>query len=131
MKTYNYEFATEDKEIEISEEWMKVLEDLDRQEYNNNQAETRRHSSYSYGDDAEWLAIDETDIVLDRIEAGRLLSKASEYLTDTQLDVFIAIAVKEHTFSSYARETGIAKQNVRKNYLNAVGNIKKYLKISG
>ena len=43
MNTYTYEFATGNKEIEISEEWMKVLEDLDRVEYNNDQTETRRH----------------------------------------------------------------------------------------
>ena len=43
MNTYTYEFTTENKEIEISEEWMKVLEDLDRVEYNNDQTETRRH----------------------------------------------------------------------------------------
>ena len=32
---YKYEFANENKSIEISEEWISVLEELDRLEYNN------------------------------------------------------------------------------------------------
>lgn len=41
-----YEFATETVEIEVSEDWANLVIDLDRQEYNNNHAETRRHVSY-------------------------------------------------------------------------------------
>ena len=40
-----YEFATETVEIEVDETWGTVLVDLDRQEYNNDQSETRRHCS--------------------------------------------------------------------------------------
>ena len=125
MTTYIYEFATENKEIEISEEWMKVLEDLDRKLYNNDQTETRRHVSYSYGDDNEWLAEEAEDELMDKIEAGRLLETAKECLSEKQLNAFIAIAVKGHTFSSYARESGMTKQFVRKLYVKAVNNLKK------
>lgn len=40
-----YEFANETVEIEVDEEWGNLLIDLDRQEYNNDHAETRRHCS--------------------------------------------------------------------------------------
>lgn len=40
-----YEFVTETTEVEVSEEWGSVLIDLDREEYNNNQTEKRRHYS--------------------------------------------------------------------------------------
>ena len=40
-----YEFADETIEIEVSEDWGAVLIELDRQEYNNDHAETRRHCS--------------------------------------------------------------------------------------
>ena len=121
MNTYTYEFTTENKEIEISEEWMKVLEELDREEYNNEHAETRRHTSYSNGDDGEWMTSkgNETDLI-DKIEAGRLLSKAKEVLTEIQLSVFIAVAVEGHTFSSFARKQGITKQSAREYYYSAV-----------
>lgn len=42
---YKYEFATETVEVECGENWAFILEDLDRQERNNNQRETRRHCS--------------------------------------------------------------------------------------
>ena len=130
MKTYTYEFATESTEIEISEEWMKVLEDLDRELYNNNQTETRRHTSYSYGDDAEWLASDETEDLFDHIEAGQLLDLARQTLTDKQFHVFLAISVNGHTYTSCAKEMGIAIKNVRALYLKAISNLRKTLKIS-
>ena len=130
MKTYTYEFATENTEIEISEEWMKVLEDLDRELYNNNQNETRRHTSYSYGDDAEWLASDETDDLFDHIEAGQLLDLARQTLTDKQFRVFLAISVNGHTYTSCAKEMGIAIKNVRALYIKAISNLRKTLKIS-
>ncbi len=129
MNTYTYEFATGNKEIEISEEWMKVLEDLDRVEYNNDQTETRRHTSYSNGDDGEWMTSkeDETSL-MDKIEAGRLMKTAKECLSERQFEVFIAIAAKDHTFSSYAKETGMTKQFVRKLYIKAVSNLKRKTK---
>lgn len=46
-----YEFATETTEIEVNEEWATILIDLDKQEFNNNRRETRRHNSldgYAY-----------------------------------------------------------------------------------
>ena len=43
-----YAFADETVEIEVSEEWGNILIDLDRQEYNNDHAETRRHEPFLY-----------------------------------------------------------------------------------
>ena len=130
MNTYTYEFATDNTEIEISEEWMKVLEDLDRELYNNEHAETRRHVSYSDGDDAEWLASDNTDDLFDRIEAGQLVDLARQTLTDKQFRVFLAMSVNGHTYTSCAKEMGIAIKNVRALHLKAIGNLRKTLKIA-
>lgn len=41
-----YKFATETVEIEVADDWGNLVIDLDRQEYNNDHAETRRHVSY-------------------------------------------------------------------------------------
>ena len=38
-----YKFASETIAIEVSDEWGEILIDLDRQEYNNDHKETRRH----------------------------------------------------------------------------------------
>ena len=40
-----YEFTNETKEIEVDENTGSIIKDLDRQEYNNNKKETRRHYS--------------------------------------------------------------------------------------
>ena len=40
-----YQFATEVTEIEVEEQWATILVDLDREEYNNDHKETRRHYS--------------------------------------------------------------------------------------
>lgn len=40
-----YEFTNETVEIEVDEEWGNILVDLNRQEYNINYKETRRHYS--------------------------------------------------------------------------------------
>ena len=38
-----YEFANEAVEIEVEEKWATIVLDLDREEYNGNHRETRRH----------------------------------------------------------------------------------------
>lgn len=58
-----YEFATETVEIEVSEDWGDVLVDLNRQEYNNNHKETRRHTTLNNGyDDGDWLAVEDENL---------------------------------------------------------------------
>lgn len=42
-----YKFVDETVEIEVEEDWGNLVVDLDRQEYNNDHAETRRHTSLS------------------------------------------------------------------------------------
>ena len=40
-----YKFATETVTIEVDDRWGELLVNLNRQEYNNDHKETRRHSS--------------------------------------------------------------------------------------
>ena len=40
-----YEFATETVEIEVTDDWGAIVVDLDRQDYNTDHKETRRHCS--------------------------------------------------------------------------------------
>ena len=129
MNTYTYEFAPENKEIKISEEWMAILEDLDRGEYNNDQTEHRRHTSYSCGDDGEWMSTDgDEDILIDGIESEKLLCIARERLTEKQLGAFVAIAYLGYSITDYAREQGMSKQTVHQQYWSAVNKLKKFAK---
>ena len=55
-----YEFATETVEVEVSAEMAAIHMELERQEYNNNQTETRRHTTLNNRNgEHEWLACDE------------------------------------------------------------------------
>ncbi len=58
-----YEFATETVEIEVAAEWGAVLKECDREEYNNNHKETRRHVHLDTGmEHSDWLSVLETDV---------------------------------------------------------------------
>ena len=73
-----YEFANETVEIDVTEEWANVIIDLDRQEYNIDHKETRRHCSLdAYNLDDALLPSDvdvERDVIAD--EDKRRLYKA-------------------------------------------------------
>jgi len=71
-----YEFADETIEIEVSEDWGAVLIELDRQEYNNDHAETRRHCSL------DQLTADGNDCVAcsDDVEDAFLISEDNKKL---------------------------------------------------
>lgn len=45
MMKIKYQFINESVEIDVSEGWGEILIDIDRQEYNINHKETRRHYS--------------------------------------------------------------------------------------
>ena len=61
---FKYQFDNcEVSEIEVPEEWANILFYLDRQEYNNNQKETRRHTTLDNRNDGGiWLAVEDKNI---------------------------------------------------------------------
>ena len=63
-----YAFADETVEIEVSEEWGNILIDLDRQEYNNDHAETRRHCSLEAFNLDDALFPDDVDVEREVLE---------------------------------------------------------------
>ena len=46
------------EELEVEQEVAEVLKELDRQEYNNNQKESRRHVTFDVSEELSWLAVD-------------------------------------------------------------------------
>ena len=79
-----YEYVNETVEIEVDEKWAAVLQELDRQEHNNDQTETRRHASYSYGDDGEWLIEDEDpeETIIEMMSTIEKMKKLFNVLND-------------------------------------------------
>ena len=79
-----YQFATETVEIEVSDDWGNLVIDLDRQEYNNNHKETRRHISYDALDfDGDALSVE--DPALTAYTAQDALSEAIEQLNGVMI----------------------------------------------
>ncbi len=100
-----YEFATETVEIEVTEEWAKVIKELDRQEYNSNHRESRRHTSLSNGvDDYEWLSCDryEPFEVLTAAEKSEKITNAVSSLCETQQELIEKLFDENMSINVYA-----------------------------
>ena len=130
---YKYEFANENKTIEISEEWISVLEELDRLEYNNNHAETRRHVSLDDGEDGEWLSTEKGKTLL-KI-AGKIFSpddkrfrKGRKALSKKQAELYESVYDRGDSVGEYATDNKIDQSTASKRN-SAV--IKKFKKIFG
>ena len=131
---YKYEFANENKTIEISEEWISVLEELDRLEYNNNHAETRRHVSLDDGEDGEWLSTAKKGETLIRV-AGKIFSpddrrfiKGRKALSKKQAELYESVYDRGDSVGEYATDNKIDQSTASKRN-SAV--IKKFKKIFG
>lgn len=105
--TYEYKFATETVEVEISEEWAEILRDMAREEYNNNQKETRR--SEPYGDEGEW-AIDrkaDIDYVLEQKEMSNKFDRVMGSLTEKQRDFVENVFMDSESKQEYAKRKNV------------------------
>jgi len=133
MKQYQYNFTDEVITIEISDEWADILEELDRREYNNNHAETRRHVSLDGGEDGEWLST-ETGKTLVKV-AGKIFSpddkrfrKGRKTLSKKQAELYESVYDRGDSVGEYAADNKIDQSTASKRN-SAV--IKKFRKIFG
>ena len=127
---YKYEFANENRTIEISEEWISVLEELDRLEYNNNHAETRRHVSLDDGEDGEWLSTERGEVYYrcagqifsrhdDRFEDGR------KSLSEKQEELYESVYEYGDRINDYAHDNGIDQSTASKRNRAVIKKFKK------
>lgn len=125
-----YKFASETIAIEVSDEWGEILIDLDRQEYNNDHKETRRHYHMEgcvyEGDD---FAVE--DQVLARLlEDDGLLAKlpsAVASLLPRQRRLINQVFVERKTYVAIAREDDVDESAVRKAVGRALKRLEKLL----
>ena len=107
-----YEFATETVEVEVDEEWAKVVMELDRKEYNNDKKESRRHLMLDLSKDATAWTADSEDPegdLLELIDDRNQLRKIMSVLNEKQRDLVKALFVKEMTQEEVAQKTGVAQ----------------------
>ena len=119
-----YQFATETVEIEVSDDWGNLVIDLDRQEYNNDHKETRRHISLDAAEfEGEVFAVE--DPSLESFADNYDLQQAISKLTDNQRRIIVGHYFEGLTYVALAQELGIAEANVRKAANRALKQIQK------
>lgn len=121
-----YQFATETVGIEVDDDWGSLVIDLDRQEYNNDHKETRRHVSLDaalYEGDA--FADEGADLekYADRIDLQRAIST----LTDHQQRIIKGYFFDGLTYVELGDELGISEAGVRQAANRALKQLRKII----
>ncbi|MGM9601093.1 MAG: sigma-70 family RNA polymerase sigma factor [Faecousia sp.] len=121
-----YQFATETVEIEVADDWGSLVIDLDREDYNNDHAETRRHVSYDALDfDGDALAVE--DPTLTAYTEQDALREAIKQLTPNQQYIIRAYYFEGRTFTEIAQTLGVGVSSVTRAADRAKKTLKKFL----
>ena len=111
-----YEFVTgEVSEVEVDERLGGMLLDLDRQQENNDQKETRRHVSLD-GMDYEgelFASAEDTERAVEHREDMARLYSAMEALSPSQRELVKKVYFEERKITDIAREEGVSHVAVR------------------
>ena len=106
-----YEFVTgEVSEVEVDERLGGMLLDLDRQQENNDQKETRRHFSLDgMGYEGELFAsAEDTERAVEHREDMARLYSAMEALSPSQRELVEKVYFEERKITDIAREEGVS-----------------------
>lgn len=126
-----YKFVNETISIDVPDDWGEILIDLDRQEYNNDHKETRRHYSLE-GKVYEGMDYAVEDPGLEALFAGptdeERLSAAIQKLDPDQQAMIRAIYFEGVSVNDYAARMGVTQsaishrlQTVRKKLKKLLG----------
>lgn len=127
---FTYRTATGNITIDVSEEWVAILQDCDRQEENNNLKERRRHyhleaCEYEGSDFAvEDAALDQ---ILEQDAVERMLEPALSHLSKSQRAAIDAVFYKGMTVKEYADSRGVTGEAITKAKNTALKKMKKIL----
>ncbi len=125
-----YEFVTgEVSEVEVDERLGGMLLDLDRQQYNNDQKETRRHVSLD-GMDYEgelFASAEDTEGEAVRREDMARLFSAMEALSPSQRELVEKVYFEERKITDIAREEGVSEAAIRNRLKKIYSRLKKIL----
>ncbi len=125
-----YEFVTgEVSEVEVDERLGGMLLDLDRQQYNNDKKETRRHVSLA-GMDYEgelFVSAEDTEGEAVRREDMAWLYSAMEILSPAQRELLEKVYFEERKITDIAREEGVSEAAIRNRLKKIYSRLKKFL----
>ena len=117
------------EELEVEQEVAEALKELDRQEYNDNHRETRRHVTFDCTEEKSWLAVDDQRLsrLLDGPPDEIRLRVAINQLEQHHRDLIIAIFYRGIKIVEYARLTGVSQSAISQQLSNAIKKLKKFL----
>lgn len=125
-----YEFVTgEVSEVEVDERLGGMLLDLDRQQENNDQKETRRHFSLNSMDyEGELFAsAEDTERAVEHREDMARLYSAMEALSPSQRELVKKVYFEERKITDIAREEGVTEAAIRNRLKKIYPRLKKFL----
>lgn len=110
-----YEFATETVEVEVSEKDANIIVELDRQEYNINHKETRRHCSLDAFnlDDALFPSDDDVEAEVTTKDEYRRLYAAIALLEPQQQELVRKVFFENRKIVDIASEDGVSEAAIR------------------
>lgn len=125
-----YEFVTgEVSEVEVDEHLGGMLLDLDRQQYNNDQKETRRHVSLDgmHYEGELFASAEDTEGEAERREDMARLFSAMEVLSPSQRELVEKVYFEERKITDIAREEGVSEAAIRNRLKKIYSRLKKFL----
>lgn len=127
---FTYKTATGDITIDVEEEWVAILQDCDRLEYNNDHAETRRHYHFEACEyEGQDYAADDGAIerLLEADAAKRTVQPALEKLSRSQREAIHAVFYEGLTVKDFADRRGVTGEAITKAKNTALKKMKKFL----
>ena len=117
------------EELEVEQEVAEALKELDRQEYNDNHRETRRHVTFDCTEEKSWLAVDDQRLsrLLDGPPDEIRLRVAINQLEQHHRDLIIAIFYRGIKIVEYAKLTGVSQSAISQQLGIAIKKLKKLL----
>ncbi len=128
MKIY-YESVTGKIELDVPEKWGKIKVDLDRQEYNVNHKETRRHCSLEAYNLDDALLPSDVDVAGDVETADEIerLYTAIARLQPQQRELVKRVYFNNEKIVDIAAEAGVSEAAIRNRLKKIFAALKKFL----
>ena len=129
-----YEFLSkltdEVSEVEVSEELGRAMVEMEKDDFNNDRRETRRHCYMSELEENGHYIADDSDLLDDILEAELHddLMAAIEKLQPQQKELLIRVYWKEEHQKDIAAEEGVSKGAISKRMKRIIDFLKKFLK---
>ena len=117
------------EELEVEQEIAETLKELDRQEYNNTQKETRRHITFDVTDEWSWLAVEDQRLaqVMGVVPDEVRLHSAIFTLSTRKQALIRELFIHRKTQAEIAHQLGISQQAVSDQLSTIIKKLKKLL----